>query len=857
MPIYFGWLQMILQKIGLKIFGSRNQRMLSSFYKIVEQINKMESQISALSDAQLSAKTSEFKKRLASESLEQILPEAFAVVREASKRTLGLRHYDVQLIGGMILNAGKIVEMCTGEGKTLCATLPAYLNALVGNGVHVVTVNPYLAQRDADWMQPIYDLLGLTVGVIIPDMDSDARRAAYAADITYATNNEIGFDYLRDHMVSSLADMVQRGRAFAIIDEVDSVLIDEARTPLIISGPVAEDTSVFAKLTQFAGQFEKAPHGVRDVNVLEPENEEPELGDFVLDEKEKQIYLTEQGHNKFEKALMDLGIIQQSGEVYDPKNARLLHIFNACLRAQHCFAKDVDYIVADNQVVIVDEHTGRTMPGRRWSDGLHQAIEALEGLTINQESKTLASITFQNYFKLYDKLSGMTGTADTEAYEFEQIYQLEVIVLPTNKPMQRIDQNDLMYLTHKDKLTAILNDIIARNKAGQPVLVGTSSIESSEEISRLLAEKQILHEVLNAKNHAREAEIIANAGAINAVTIATNMAGRGTDIVLGGVKDSSDFAENHAKVKELGGLYVLGAERNESRRIDNQLRGRSGRQGDPGETRFYLSLDDALIRIFATDKVKALITRLSDDSGEALEQPMLTRSIESAQRRVEGHYFTLRKNLLKFDTIIAEQRDLIYKQRVDLLSSDDLEENIRSMFATVIHELLAQHKAEDGMISPESLAEIRNILQALYHIQLQQNTAIVYDQLHTQILELIGARYAEQLAEWGEHGKQLEKDIVLQIMDNLWQDHLSAIENLRMGIHLRGYAQKDPVQEFKKETFRMFEAMLSALKRAIIAQILSLDLSQLSKQTSAAPLKRNADCPCGSGLRYKKCCGKL
>ena len=847
---------MVLQKIGLHLFGSRNQRMLKSFYKIVKIINDLEPKMQALSDTELGAQTKVLKQRLADgQTLDDILPEAFAVVREASRRTLGLRHFDVQLVGGMILHAGKITEMNTGEGKTLCATLPAYLNALSEKGVHVVTVNPYLAERDAEWMRPIYDMLGLTVGVIIPEMSSNARRAAYAADITYATNNEIGFDYLRDHMVPTLADMVQRGHSYAIVDEVDSVLIDEARTPLIISGPVAEDISVFSKIIKVTQDFEKSPHGVQEVNVLEPDKNLPEEGDFVLDEKDKQIYLTENGHNKFEQLLLNLGAIKQQGELYDPKNARLLHILNACLRARYCFAKDVDYIVSDGKVVIVDEHTGRTMPGRRWSDGLHQAIEALENVTINQESKTLASVTFQNYFKLYDKLSGMTGTADTEAYEFEQIYQLEVIVLPTNKPMQRLDKNDLMYMTHDAKLTAIIEDIKARHAKGQPVLVGTSSIESSEEISQLLQKAKIKHEVLNAKNHAREAEIIANAGAVEAVTIATNMAGRGTDIVLGGVKDTADFAANSAKVKDLGGLYVIGAERNESRRIDNQLRGRSGRQGDPGETRFYLSLDDPLIRIFATDKVKLLITRLSDDSGEALEQPMLTRSIESAQRRVEGHYFTLRKNLLKFDTIIAEQRDLIYQQRVELLKSEDFSENIISMISTVVSKLLDNYNAEDGMISPDVLPEIKNILAVVYRIDLEQSAAIAADKLSERLVALMLERYHEQIKSFGDNARLLEKELVLQILDMLWQEHLSAIENLRMGIHLRGYAQKDPVQEFKKETFIMFETMLANLKQTIVSQLLQLDLSKQAEPDMT--INRNADCPCGSGLRYKKCCGKL
>lgn len=847
---------MMLKNLGVQLFGSRNQRMLKGFYKTAAKINSLEPKFSQYTDEQILQETDNFKQRIAAgETLDQLLPEAFAIVREASKRTLGLRHYDVQLIGGMILHSGRIVEMCTGEGKTLSATLPAYLNALMGKGVHVVTVNPYLVERDADWMRPIYTALGMSVGTIVPDMEQADRKAAYAADITYATNNEIGFDYLRDHMVISSDDVVQRELSFAIIDEVDSVLIDEARTPLIISGSVAEDITKIKKISGITASFEKSPHGVQEVNILDPKKDIPEEGDFVLDEQEKQIYLTEAGHKKFEDILLSWGVISQTGELYDPKNAKLLHLLNACLRARYCFARDVDYIVQNDEVIIVDEHTGRTMPGRRWSDSLHQAVEAIEGVSIKEESKTLASVTFQNYFKLYGKLSGMTGTADTEAYELDQIYQLEVIVLPTNKPLQRLDQNDRMYIGHKDKLTAIIADIKNRHEVGQPVLVGTSSIESSEEISALLQKEKIKHEVLNAKNHAREAEIIAQAGAVGAVTIATNMAGRGTDIVLGGADKTESWHEQHEKVKALGGLYVLGAERNESRRIDNQLRGRSGRQGDPGETRFYLSLDDALIRIFATEKVKNLIARFSDDKGQALEQPMLTRSIESAQRKVEGHYFTLRKNLLKFDMIIAEQRDLIYGQRVLLLGDADVSENIASMLETIVDDLLAKYNSEDGMVSPDSIEEIAEIVRVVYGVDLGITKAIAFEKLQDSLNDLFAQKYSQQRQEWQEHAVQVEKGLMLQILDQFWQNHLSAIENLRMGIHLRGYAQKDPVQEFKKESFQMFETMLLTMKQMIVSQILTLNLEQIQEPTEQ--VSRNSDCPCGSGLRYKHCCGKI
>lgn len=844
---------MILKNLGVQIFGSRNQRMLKGFKKIVIEINALEDKFVQYTDEQIKASTAGFKDRIANgESLDQILPEAFAVVREASKRTLGLRHYDVQLIGGMILHSGRIVEMCTGEGKTLSATLPAYLNALTGRGVHIVTVNPYLAERDAKWMEPIYNALGLTVGIILPELSRTARQDAYNADITYVTNNEVGFDYLRDHMVTNAQEVVQRDLAYAIIDEVDSVLIDEARTPLIISGSVQEDVTMLQKITGIAMEFEKSPHGVQEVNVLDPEKDLPEEGDFVLDEKEQQIYLTEAGHSKFESILLDWGVIAQKGELYSPQNAHLLHVFNACLRARYCFAKDVDYIVQDGSVVIVDEHTGRTMPGRRWSDSLHQAIEAKEGVKVLEESRTLASVTFQNYFKLYGKLAGMTGTADTEAYELDQIYQLEVIVLPTNKPMQRIDYNDRMYITKQEKLDAIVADIKERNSKGQPILVGTSSIESSEEISALLTVESIKHEVLNAKNHAREADIIAQAGALGSVTIATNMAGRGTDIVLGGAEKTATWSDDHEKVKQLGGLYVLGAERNESRRIDNQLRGRSGRQGDPGETRYYLSLDDNLIRIFATEKVKNLIARLSDKQGQALEQPMLTRSIESAQRKVEGHYFTLRKNLLKFDMITAEQRSLVYEQRKALLDDSDVSDNIRSMIVTVIDDLLEKYNSEDGMIAPDSITEIVGLVKVVYKVELQMSKATPFSEVRAALKDLFNAKYDEQRAIWQENASVIEKGLMLQVLDQYWQNHLSTIENLRLGIHLRGYAQKDPVQEFKQESFSLFEAMLLNMKQMIISQILNLNISYTEDNVS-----RNSECPCGSGLRYKKCCGRI
>ncbi len=864
----------MLKNVGLKLFGSRNARLMKSLHAVVQDINRLEATMQGLSDEALANKTVEFKGRLTEgETLDQILPEAFAVVREVSQRTLGMRHYDVQLLGGMVLHHGKIAEMSTGEGKTLSATLPAYLNALIGQSVHVVTVNPYLAARDAEWMSPIYSFLGLTVGVIVPTLETNARQQAYACDIVYGTNNEFGFDYLRDHMVQRLEDRVQKSLAFCIIDEVDSVLIDEARTPLIISGECDDDSA----------QFHQIMHMVKDLEVGQAATEtSPESGDFIIDAQDKQVFLTDAGHAKLEQSMMQANLLPDDQSLYSALNAKLLYWVNACLRAIYCYHKDVDYIVQDGMVVIVDEHTGRTMPGRRWSDGLHQAIETLENVAVLKENKTLASITFQNYFRLYQKLSGMTGTADTEAYEFQQIYQLEVAVLPTHRPMIRKDQNDLMYVSLEDKVAAIVADIAARHKTGQPVLVGTASIESSEHISGLLKQAGIKHQVLNAKFHEQESHIIAQAGCLGAVTIATNMAGRGTDIVLGGnveerLKQQYDtptqaqidaakvaWKKEHEAVLALGGLYVLGAERHESRRIDNQLRGRCGRQGDPGETRFYLSLDDALMRIFASEKVKSWISSLSTEPGQALEQRMLSRSIESAQRKVEGHYFDMRKQLIRFDHIASEQRELIYKQRHDLMATEDIRANIDSMIETVTTAIFDEHVAEEGDADTWRLEALEKRLYQEFHlsVDLRSDSTVSRGVLLTKVIDAARQMFQDREVQLEDQARFVEKVIVLQALDMFWQEHLSAMEQLRMGIHLRSYAQKDPFQEFKRESFDLFTGMLTEMKRFSIARLLTFDVQALlasaqAQQTAHTFVARNATCPCGSGKKYKHCCGKL
>ncbi|MDT8370378.1 MAG: preprotein translocase subunit SecA [Gammaproteobacteria bacterium] len=904
----------MVSKFFSKIFGSRNERVLKQLRKIVDQINSFESEIEQLDDVALQVKTVEFKQRLADgQSLDAILPEAFAVVREASKRVLGMRHFDVQLIGGMVLNDGKIAEMRTGEGKTLVATLAIYLNALEGEGVHLVTVNDYLAQRDAALMGQLYGFLKLSTGVIVSGMPQDQRRQAYAADITYGTNNEFGFDYLRDNMAFSLEEKVQRGLNFAVVDEVDSILIDEARTPLIISGQAENSSDLYIS-----------------VNVLIPnlsqqigEGDEVEVaGDYTLDEKAKQVHFTEAGHEKIENLLIEIGLLDPNASLYDAANIGLMHHVTAALRAHVLFQRDVDYIVQDNQIVIVDEFTGRTMPGRRWSEGLHQAVEAKEGVEIQHENQTLASITFQNYFRLYNKLSGMTGTADTEAFELQSIYGLEVIVIPTHRPMQRKDEADQIYLTQKEKFDAIVNDIKNCIERKQPVLVGTSSVESSEYLHELLVKEKIQHEVLNAKQHEREAHIIAQAGQPAAVTIATNMAGRGTDIVLGGnleaelatLDESATDAEKqaikdgwqqrHQHVLDAGGLHIIGSERHESRRIDNQLRGRSGRQGDAGSSRFYLSLEDNLMRIFASERMAGLMQKLGMEEGEAIEHPWVSRAIENAQRKVEGHNFDIRKQLLEFDDVANDQRKVIYEQRNELMAADDVSETVISMRETVIDDVI------DNYIPPNSIDEQWNIdgLQQALRDDFALDLDIANwlendDELHEQSLRQRILEAAEQAClvkeefVGAEIMRHFEKAIMLQTLDAQWKEHLAQMDYLRQGINLRGYAQKDPKQEFKREAFNMFTSMLESIKHDVISLISRVqvraqedveaveeqrrqagaveyqhdqsdamgdDSEQDAMPTHQEPITRdgrkvgrNDPCPCGSGKKFKQCHGAI
>ncbi len=899
----------MLKKIVTKIFGSRNDRYIKTLRSEVGIINGFEDEFKALDDEQLKAKTQEFRDRLdKGETLDDVLNEAFAVVREASQRIMGMRHYDVQLIGAMVLNKGKISEMRTGEGKTLMSTLAAYLNALPGKGVHVVTVNDYLAARDAKWMEPLYNFLDLTVGVIVSEMSHEDKQAAYKADITYGTNNEYGFDYLRDNMAFSMADKVQRGHAFAIIDEVDSILIDEARTPLIISGPADESSEFYQAINDFMPRLTK-------------QEEEEGPGDYSVEEKNKQIFLTEDGHQKVEDILIEKELLKEGESLYDAANIALMHHITAALRAHVLFAKDVDYIVSNNEIVIVDEFTGRTMAGRRWSDGLHQAIEAKEGVAIQQENQTLASITFQNYFRIYDKLSGMTGTADTEAYEFQSIYGLEVVVIPTHKDMVRKDNVDQIYLTAKEKYQAIMIDIQDCQKRGQPVLVGTASIDVSEYLSTLLKDNKIKHEVLNAKQHEREADIIAQAGNVGAVTIATNMAGRGTDIVLGGNLDvelsksskaseievekiKHDWQERHETVLKNGGLHIVGTERHESRRIDNQLRGRSGRQGDAGSSRFYLSLEDNLMRIFASDKISSLMQRLGMEEGEAIEHPWVSKAIENAQRKVEGHNFDMRKQLLEYDDVANDQRKVIYQQRNELMEDEDISSAITQIRSDVINTLA------DGYIPPNSMEEqwdIGGLEEAIngdfgivmdLKAMLKNDDKLNEDTLRVAIIEESNRLYkAKEDDVGGEVLRYVEKQIMLQVLDREWKEHLSTMDYLRQGIHLRGYAQKNPKQEYKRESFQMFADMLDAIKHEV-ATVMSkiqirneedaeaVEAQRRSHETemeyqhadgSAMPQEMNRDqeehaqpfvrgekkvgrnepCPCGSGKKYKQCHGKL
>lgn len=902
----------MISKIAKTIFGSRNERLIKKLSKQVKKINLLEDEVAKLKDEDFPDKTAELKQRIAQdEALEKILPEAFALVREASRRTLSMRHFDVQMIGGMVLNGGNIAEMRTGEGKTLVATLPAYLNALTGKGVHVITVNDYLAQRDAAWMGKIYSFLGLSTGVIISGLDNEQRRNAYNADITYGTNNEFGFDYLRDNLAFSKNERVQRELNYAIVDEVDSILIDEARTPLIISGAVDDRSDLYNKINNI-------------VPRLNLQKVEDGPGDYSVDEKTKQAYLTESGNVTVENILRKEGIIDPNQGLYEPANIGVLHHLNAALRAHALFKKDVDYIVKDNQVVIVDEFTGRTMAGRRWSEGLHQAIEAKEGVTIQNENQTLASITYQNYFRLYDKLSGMTGTADTEAYEFQQIYGLEVIVIPTHLPMIRKDMSDVIFLKARDKFNAILADIKDCQNRGQPTLVGTASIEVSEYISELLKKEKIPHQVLNAKFHQKEAEIIAQAGRPGAVTIATNMAGRGTDIVLGGNLDAelaenegadtaaidqirSDWHKRHEQVIAAGGLHIVGTERHESRRIDNQLRGRSGRQGDPGSSRFYLSLEDNLMRIFASDKITAIMQKLGMEDSEAIESGLVTKAIENAQRKVEAHNFDIRKHLLEFDDVANDQRKVIYEQRNELLEEETFE-NIKVIREDVINEIINTYIPPGSMDELWDVPGLTDALQHEFGIDLDIKTwldtddALDEEGLRKKIADSIEQYHQEKENIVGSDlMRRLEKQVMLDILDRHWKEHLISMDQLRQGIHLRGYAAKNPKQEYKKEAFQLFMEMLSQIKMDVIRILARIQIStdtnleaaaeQNQQKTmnmsfnhpaaenvlatgdnepSPAPapkpepvvrsgrkIGRNEPCYCGSGKKFKHCHGRL
>jgi preprotein translocase subunit SecA len=841
------------------VVGSRNDRLINKKRKLVKKVNALAAHYEKLADEALKAKTQEFRDRLAhGEKLDHLIPEAFAVVREAATRVFGMRHFDVQLIGGMVLHSGKIAEMKTGEGKTLMATLAAYLNALPGKGVHVVTVNDYLARRDAQSMGKLYAFLGLSTGVIVGDMAPEQRKASYAADITYGTNNEFGFDYLRDNMAFSLEQKVQRGLHFAIVDEVDSILIDEARTPLIISGKAEGGTGIYLKTTQIVRYL--TPQAKADV----PEKQAQMPGDYFVDEKSRQIHLTEAGYERVEQLLAEYGLIEDGSTLYGPANIRLMHYVNASLRGHVLFQKDVDYVVKDNQVIIVDEFTGRMMPGRRWSEGLHQAIEAKENVPIQDENQTLASITFQNYFRLYHKLSGMTGTADTEAFELNKIYGLEVAVIPTHRPMIRRDLSDVVYLSAREKYRAVIEDIKDCVHRGQPVLVGTTSIENSERIAAMLLKQGIPHEVLNAKQHEREAHIIERAGMPGAVTIATNMAGRGTDIVLGGNLNTEldalgphaseaekahvrgAWLDRHEQVLASGGLHVIGFERHESRRIDNQLRGRSGRQGDPGSSRFYLSLEDDLMRIFASDRVTGMMQKLGMQEGEAIEHPWVTRSIESAQRKVEARNFDIRKEILAYDDVTNEQRKVIYAQRNELLAADDIKDIIDAIRADVIDDVVARFIPPNRMAEQWDIRGLEQHLQQEFNLQLPLAELLEQDRSlnEADIRQLLKDKaeqdfLAKEAAVGSEVLRQLEKSIMLQVLDDCWKEHLAALDQLRQGIHLRGYAQKDPKQEYKQEAFQMFNTLLDHIKQeaiAILARV-KVNREEEARATDGQPLE--------------------
>ncbi len=913
-----------------KIFGSRNDRLIKQYRSTVVRINAMEVELEKLTDEALRGKTQEFKDRVAAgETVDTLLPEAFAVVREGSKRIMKMRHFDVQMLGGMSLHNGKISEMGTGEGKTLTATLPVYLNALTGKGVHVVTVNDYLANRDAQWMGKLYNFLGLTVGINLPNMQREEKQAAYQADITYGTNNEFGFDYLRDNMVYEAADRVQRGLNYAIVDEVDSILIDEARTPLIISGQAEDHTDLYLAINKVV------PLLTRQEGEEDPRTGEgiTKVGDFTLDEKSHQVFLTEQGHESAERVLSDLNLIPEGATLYDPANITLMHHLYAALRANHLYHRDQHYVVQEGEIVIVDEFTGRLMSGRRWSEGLHQAVEAKEGVQIQPENQTMASITFQNYFRLYGKLAGMTGTADTEAYEFQEIYGLETVVMPPNRPSRREDQLDRVYKTTREKYEAAIKDIRECYERGQPVLVGTTSIENSEIIAQLLEKEKLPHQVLNAKQHAREADIVAQAGRAKMITIATNMAGRGTDIVLGGnmslaleaveLDESLDagqkqqkmdairaqWSQDHEQVKALGGLRIIATERHESRRIDNQLRGRSGRQGDPGSSRFYLSLDDSLMRIFAGDRVKAIMDRLKMPDGEAIEAGIVTRSIESAQRKVEARNFDMRKQLLEYDDVSNDQRKVIYQQRNEILDATDLSAQIESLREGCFNDLVRQYVPVESVEEQWAIAALEKVLSEEWQVNLPLQAQVtaasaitdedLLESVRTEANSIFNAK-VEQVG--GENFTQFERMVLLQSIDTHWREHLSSLDYLRQGIHLRGYAQKQPKQEYKREAFELFGQLLDAVKNDVTKVLMTVKVQSseqleqaavdmesrgesISNVTYSAPtvtgdvettvdetmfskktfnlsdevprVGRNEQCPCGSGKKYKQCHGKL
>ncbi|MCS5587350.1 MAG: preprotein translocase subunit SecA [Porticoccaceae bacterium] len=927
-------------KLLKNIFGSSNDRELRKMRKTVDTINHLESELETLSDEQLQNQTKLLRDRVASgETLEQLLPEAFATVRETARRVLEMRHFDVQMIGGITLHQGKIAEMRTGEGKTLVATLAAYLNALNGGGVHVITVNDYLAKRDAEWMAPLYDALGMSIGVIQSYQGADApcsfrvdsesdgqlhacdRKEAYGADITYGTNNEFGFDYLRDNMVLSLADKSQRGLSFAIIDEVDSILIDEARTPLVISGAAQDSSELYKTINALVLKL------IPQVVSEEQSDDSEAQGDFAVDEKTRGVELTEDGHQKVEKILIDTGLLTENESLYQASNLGLLHHVHSALRAQHLFHRDVEYIIQDGEAVLIDEHTGRTMPGRRLSEGLHQAIEAKEQLSIQQESQTLASTTFQNYFRLYQKLSGMTGTADTEAYEFQQIYALQVMVIPTNVEVQRQDLNDLIFLTQEEKFEAVIEDIKEIVEKGAPVLVGTASVETSELLSGLLEAAKIDHNVLNAKQHEREANIIVNAGRPGAVTIATNMAGRGTDIVLGGNLEAelkalanskdpdakkalalkTDWQQRHAKVIEAGGLHIVATERHESRRIDNQLRGRAGRQGDPGLSRFYLSLEDPLMRLFASDRVKNMMRAMGMERGESIEHRMVTNAIIKAQRKVEGRNFDIRKHLLEYDDVANDQRQVIYQQRHDLLSDEDISEVITNVRVDVVNQTISAYIPPQSLEEQWDIGGLEKALISEFAVKipvqhwLDEDDRLSEDSLRDRVVEEVQAAYAKRYAHVGDQMREVERQIMLQLMDNLWKEHLTSMDQLRQGIGLRAYAQKNPKQEYKRESFALFEELLGNIKHETIkylshvevasredlerleqrrrqqetqrqyrhAQVASINESpdqddSMDKPDSPQPIQRsgpkvgrNNPCPCGSGKKFKQCHGKI